>query len=158
MKKVLIVNEYRKNCTTYNPFKSFGHLTQNIEYLWTNPYSLNLVVFTGGIDISPSLYGEEKYKETRCALKRDIYQMMIPSPDSKIIGWATKNQSWSYYGEKTTIAAPEREIEILYFPSINALGLQYHPENMGESNNGFKLVAELVEKYLFVKLANDYSI
>jgi len=60
MKKILIVND-REDCgSPYSPlFERFGNvLTQDIHTFKLNPYQFSLVVFTGGADVSPELYGD----------------------------------------------------------------------------------------------------
>ncbi len=212
-KKVLIVGE-GVNKTYHNPFEKFGDPAYDCDVLWTEPHTINLVVFTGGSDVSPALYGQEASQGTFTAPRRDIFegiaytkarsmglrmagicrgaqflnimaggklvqhleghtqyhqmktisdeefeissthhQMMIPPEDHLLVGWAAKKRSKEYIGEnnKTIKPVPEKETEVIYWPRIRAVGMQYHPEMMGEHTRGFKFAAELVEKYLFRK-------
>lgn len=58
--------------------------------------------------------------------------------DYKILAWSTKRRSNRYLGAKEkSIFLPWdfKEIESVYFPKINALGYQYHPEMMGTSKS-----------------------
>ena len=209
-KNVLIVGEI-PNKVYYQPFKKYGKDVYESEILWTNPNSINLVVFTGGVDISPVLYDQETSYRTSTAPKRDIFemvvftkahalnlkmvgicrgaqflnimaggklvqhldnhtyyhlmttidnrefeissthhQMMIPPEDAKLIGWSTKRRSKAYISEKEKVLPPpEKETEVLYWPKIKAIGMQYHPEIMSEFSDGFRFASELVDKYLF---------
>lgn len=56
-KKKLVLEITPQNC--YKPFKSFGECTHNHDLLWSDRADqIALVVFTGGTDVNPSLYGE----------------------------------------------------------------------------------------------------
>ena len=209
-KKVLIVGEYGSS-SYHRPFKDFGEQVHDSDLLWTNPREIALVVFTGGADVTPALYGQEASRGTGTVPRRDIYesitfqrakmlgkpmagicrgsqflnvmaggklcqhldghgswhdmetcdgqkfevssthhQMMLPPKHAKVIGWAAKKRSTRYYGEldKLIQPVPEKEYEVIYWPNIRAVGMQYHPEMMGEYQKGFKFAAQLVEEYL----------
>ena len=208
-KKVLIVGE-GVNKNYYRPFSQFGEDAYESELLWEKPWSIELVVFTGGADVSPSLYGQEAAAGTLTAPKRDIFehivftkarslglkmagicrgaqflnvmaggtliqhldghgfyhsmttindrnfevssthhQMIVPPEDSVLVGWSTKRRSNIYLGEGNKhLPIPEKETEVVFWPKIKAVGMQYHPEMMSEHSEGFRYAAELVEKYL----------
>jgi GMP synthase-like glutamine amidotransferase len=209
-KKVLVVSEYAIG-DYHAPFREFGTATTDSTLLWHDPESIALVVFTGGADVSPSLYGEEAATATHCVPRRDIYesisfqraktlnlpmvgicrgsqflnvmaggklcqhldghniwhdmtiignrnfevssthhQMMLPPPDAKVIGWSTRKRSYVYLGEgnKALKPTPKIEYEVIYWPNLRAIGMQYHPEAMQENSRGFRFAAELVKKYL----------
>src|ERR1700677_4699649 len=74
--KVLVVGDGWGQ-SYYSPFSEFGEPTTNNELLWTNPHSISLVVFTGGADVAPSLYGEEASRETSSYPKRDIFETIV---------------------------------------------------------------------------------
>lgn len=67
------------------------------------------------------------------------HQMINPyaikgKSDYKILGWSTKRRSSKYLGAKDkSVLLPYdfKEIEAIYFPKINGIGFQYHPEMMG---------------------------
>jgi len=69
------------------------------------------------------------------------HQMMIPTINSVILGWAETPLSKRYCGEHTTITMP-CEPEIVLFPHIRALGIQGHPEMMGYKE---PLVQEMIK-------------
>lgn len=60
-----------------------------------------------------------------------------PGTDYKILAWTSKRISTRYLGAKDkTIYLPFdfKEIEVAYFPKINAMGIQSHPEMMLNSS------------------------
>lgn len=77
-------------------------------------------------------------------LKRPInvnsfhHQMVVPSADSYTIGQTVDQLSNLYYGKHDQ---PEKwkgfEVEAAIFPEINACGVQYHPEWMATTSEGF---------------------
>ncbi|MFA6594605.1 MAG: gamma-glutamyl-gamma-aminobutyrate hydrolase family protein [Candidatus Buchananbacteria bacterium] len=226
-KKVLVVG-----CQSYyDPHVSFGTYTGDIKLLEKDPASVRLVVFIGGADINPKLYGHEKFELTGCSDacdNRDIavfnsaqanhvpcagicrggqfltvmagghliqhvsghgcshsmtthtgkemkvtsthHQMFgWPLPEgAQLLGWATEKYAKKAYNQnkiyssllKTRWAScteyayepahvePDYEPEIVYYPNINSLAAQYHPEMMDESTEGFKFYVEQVEKLL----------
>lgn len=194
----------------YRPFRKFGEFSRNQDLL-NYPEKVSLVVFTGGVDISPSLYGHSPSKQTWCNPLRDVHelyayrlaranglpivgicrgsqflcamaggtlfqhvkghnnghhtiattfgdmmpvtsthhQMQNPPPGAKILAWAPARLSEIYIGEDDKEEdAPKMEYECVYYPNINALGLQYHPEMMQDHSKGFALAAELVDTCL----------
>jgi gamma-glutamyl-gamma-aminobutyrate hydrolase PuuD len=64
------------------------------------------------------------------------HQMINPynldSKQYKILAWSSRPLSKVYLGGKGKIWLPVdfKEIEAIYFPQINAMGVQYHPEMM----------------------------
>lgn len=50
------------------PFKEFGNITYDKKEI----ISCDAVVFTGGSDVTPEIYGQKKQKETHSYLDRDI--------------------------------------------------------------------------------------
>lgn len=59
----------------YRPFRKFGPFSQD-QNLFNQPESIRLVVFTGGADISPSLYGHKPSTMTWCTPRRDVYELL----------------------------------------------------------------------------------
>lgn len=78
------------------------------------------------------------------------HQMQIPPAGAKILGWCEKksNTYLNGYNEEINI---DIDIDIVHYPMINAIGMQYHPEYMKENSEGFKLASEVVENFLFEK-------
>ena len=65
MKIVLVVND-SKDCgaSYYEPFRPFGRYSTNVALLAADPKAVVLVVFTGGADVSPALYGAKANPKT----------------------------------------------------------------------------------------------
>lgn len=59
----------------YQPFRQFGRFSRDLGLL-DDPSRIALVVFTGGADISPSLYGHKESRQTWCTARRDVYEVM----------------------------------------------------------------------------------
>lgn len=199
----------------YDPFAEFGMLGTDIESFIGTPEeirkNISLVLFTGGEDVSPLLYGEPKHVRTHCT-QRDLHevmvfnmalryglpmvgvcrgaqflcvmaggklvqhienhhgshdvelwdgrhvtmssthhQMQLPPPEATVIGW-TPCRSTIYqngYGKEIPMTM---DVEIVHYPSINAVGMQYHPEMMSNESPGFKVAAEIVKKFLMDKV------
>lgn len=196
-----------------NVVDTFGETTDSIKSLFTTPEKFKLILFSGGADIDPKLYGHKspnnlcRYSENRdsldikifkLALKNNIkmvgicrglqflnvmsggtlvhhinnhsgtlhnfisprwdkeievnslhHQMVIPHKDSFIIGTTKKQLSDSYFGDYDKIIdRQELDNESLYMPSINACGVQYHPEMMNEYTKGFKFFTCMVKEFL----------
>jgi gamma-glutamyl-gamma-aminobutyrate hydrolase PuuD len=73
-KKVLVVNDGYVSNSYHRPFREFGDCTSDCELLFKDPNKINLLVFTGGADISPCLYGADVSRLTNCIPRRDIYE------------------------------------------------------------------------------------
>jgi len=82
------------------------------------------------------------------------HQMVIPPKDGLVAGWAGNRLSIDYYGDKDLIVGkPTVEPESLILPSIQAAGVQYHPEMMSPLTNGWiyyhNMAKALIEKENF---------
>lgn len=79
------------------------------------------------------------------------HQMMLPPEDHLLVSWCDKKRSKSYFGDnnKKILPEPEYETEVVYFPKIRGIGMQYHPEIMDSTSRGFKFASEVLNKYLF---------
>ncbi len=74
-KFVVVVDDYRGGC--YAPFKNIGEFSPNPQLITKNPEDVALVVFTGGEDVSPSLYNEKPNRKTYSNLSRDLREKSI---------------------------------------------------------------------------------
>jgi gamma-glutamyl-gamma-aminobutyrate hydrolase PuuD len=75
-KKILMVNDLRLSYAP--PFKYLQkEFTSDPKELFRDPESIALVVFTGGADVSPSLYEEKPHWTTGSNLTRDIQEKKI---------------------------------------------------------------------------------
>ena len=81
----------------------------------------------------------------------DHHQMMCPPEDAHVLGWATIKQSSGYYDEKNvykSFPVGFKEPEIVWFPSIKALGIQPHPEWAHENHSFVQLCLDLCKEKL----------
>lgn len=83
------------------------------------------------------------------------HQMMYPyDVEHKMLGWTQKALSSFHlmYDKDSPDGMKDVEIdlepEVVYFPKSNSLGIQYHPEYMGECEEGFKFAVNMVKKYV----------
>lgn len=181
-----------------------------------------VIVFTGGADISPALYGESVHPTTYYTESRDKYeveayyeslnyphaikvgicrgaqlftalnggklvqdvtnhaiggghkmttiegeefktsslhhQMCYPydlnKEDYDILGWSSNNISDHYYGSGINWQPHFKEIEILYFPKTNCLGVQGHPEMMAHDSGLVRYVNKLINAKLDKNVQN----
>lgn len=195
-----------------SPFNKYGVHTTDTSLLKSNPDSIKLMIFTGGADITPSLYGEKNGRYTYCNLERDRYetgmfelarkhkipcvgicrgsqficvmsggklvqdvtghggnhtmrthtgeiitcnsthhQMQRPNEDAIILGVAEPKLSRHYLNGDDEEIHMEQEIEAVYYPNINSLGIQWHPEWMRPgmvTYPSFLYAQQLVEEFL----------
>lgn len=62
------------------------------------------------------------------------HQMMLPPSTANVLAWAVPRLSTEYYNGYGKIAPPNVEADVVHFPTINALGFQYHPEYMSDAD------------------------
>jgi putative glutamine amidotransferase len=75
---VLVVNDKADMGRSYFlPFAFLGPKTEDVSLLETNPQSISLVVFTGGSDVSPSLYNDHVCNKTHTDPERDEQEFAI---------------------------------------------------------------------------------
>ena len=231
-KKVLVVNDHAP--TYYKPFEFLGlECTRDHKMLETEPDEIALVVFTGGHDVSPQLYGKESHYFTSSDLDRDIeetklYELAIdnniptvgicrgaqflcvmaggkliqdvtnhngdhevfakypeghtrlitvssshhqmqhpfglPENHYEVLAWGKKPLSEHYaYDNGNTILSKDAgkllatEPDVVWYPKINALGAQYHPEWMREDTDGFGYFQNLVTHYIVPLMEKRYD-
>lgn len=82
------------------------------------------------------------------------HQMMHPygldSDEYKVLAYARHRSKHYLDGWNRTIPHSGIEPEIVYYPLINALAIQGHPEIMGQQSEGVKYCQQLVKDYLCV--------
>ena len=212
-KVVLVVDvEGWGGTSYYRPFTEFGPCSTDLESMRDHTDLVQLVVFTGGQDVSPGYYGEKPHHTTCSSIRRDIrekivfewalehklpiagicrgaqflcamaggklvqnitghgrnhalktntgrmlnvssthHQMQLPPTSAIVAAWADPSLSDRYEGDISSwdgIMRPDREYDCVFYPNINAVGMQYHPEFMDEDSDGFKFCGELVRSYL----------
>lgn len=76
------------------------------------------------------------------------HQMQLPPKDAKIIGWVEPPISKVHLNGNEEDIDMQQDIEVVYYPNINAVGMQYHPEIMDKSSPGFKMASKLVSEFL----------
>lgn len=192
-----------------SPFNKYGIHSTDDTLLKTDPASVKLVVFTGGADVTPELYGENVGRYTSFNTKRDLYetkmfelalkhkipvvgicrgsqfvcvmsggklvqditnhgghhtirthkgdlitvnsthhQMQRPSDTARILAVADPRRSKHYHDGDNKPIEMTQEIEAVYYPNINALGIQWHPEWLGKDHPAVIYTQQLVEEFL----------
>lgn len=192
-----------------SPFKKYGTHTKDDSLLKKDPSSIKLVIFTGGSDVSPELYGEKQGRYTSINAKRDIYevemfgltqkhkipvvgicrgsqfvcvmsggrlvqdvtnhggfhtlrthkgdlitvnsthhQMQRPNADHRILAVAEPRRSTHYHDGNDSPIEMTQDIEAVYYPNTNSLGIQWHPEWLAENHPAFIYTQQLVEEFL----------
>lgn len=86
------------------------------------------------------------------------HQMMRPPKSSVLLAWAHPRRSNIYIGaDDRAMPLPSFEPEACFFPNINAVGMQYHPEAMRSESEGFKYAARIVQQYLGISTVERKS-
>jgi gamma-glutamyl-gamma-aminobutyrate hydrolase PuuD len=196
-----------KSFVTQNDHSYLKWLNSSEKYYFTPTKDLveaQMIVFTGGEDVSPELYNETPHKTVSSDFNRDEkeiflfqeasnrnlpligicrgaqflcvmaggklvqhmshppahyisdiddnkikvtsshHQMQLPPKNASILGFCSIAKS-GYVNETTKIEI-DLDIENVYYPEINALGIQSHPEWQTPSEN--KYFVNLVEDFL----------
>jgi len=77
------------------------------------------------------------------------HQMVIPPKDALIVGWSVDKLAPEYFGdEDKKIQWPGPEVEAVIYPTINACGVQYHPEMMSPDTEGYTFFYNMVAHLL----------
>ena len=205
-----------------DPFNGMDrYITTNIECITNKPESVDLVVFTGGEDVHPNLYGGVDCGISYTNLKRDSYEMalldfclkhrikmtgicrgflflnvmaggqmyqdvdghgtyrhgtffrstekiydvssthhqLVKLPETAIpMMWSDPKRSNHYNGPDGSIIPDgiDREIEGAIFPTLNAFGVQYHPEIMHDNEKGKREYSNLILKFIEKGLESIY--
>jgi gamma-glutamyl-gamma-aminobutyrate hydrolase PuuD len=108
-----------------------------------------------GGDHSITTYDERKVR-TNSIHHQMINPYVMNNSKYKILAWTTAKISKTYLGPKDKcIQLPWdfKEIESIYYPEINAFGVQYHPEMMYGSK-GFEEVINWTQN-TFTKFFNN---
>jgi gamma-glutamyl-gamma-aminobutyrate hydrolase PuuD len=211
MSKILMVNDYGDlGASYYLPFQTFGERTNDTDLLFTDDQhdEIVLVVFTGGADVTPALYGEKANPRTGNSPQRDEFeakvfkralelgknmagicrgsqflcamsggklvqhitghggnhdvrtddgrliqvssthhQMQLPPDNAVPVAWANPARSTCYEGPPGVDYHPDREHDVVWYPTTKGLGMQYHPEFMPQDSEGFKYCIELVKRF-----------
>lgn len=226
-KHILVVNDHGPSYA--KPFKHLGLPISHDPGILRQPDSVALVVFTGGEDVSPSLYGTTNHHTTSNSIRRDMmevgvfnqarslnlpvagicrgaqflcvmaggrliqdvtghcsgghqllatyptgvtksihvtsshhqmqYPFDLPANKYVILAQMEKPLSRHYAFSDEVIIEGERatekmklEPDVVWYPGIQALAAQYHPEWMAEDSDGFRYFQELVNHYLVPRI------
>ena len=204
-----------------NPFVSLGNVSNRIKLLLRKIDEVEAVIFTGGEDVSPSLYGGREGRLSSISERRDAtekrifelcikhnikmlgicrgfqflnvmsggkmfqhvnrhagsrhqiyypalekqhivnslhHQMVMLPEDAVTIGWSIPNMCSVAYDENgLPTEPPVHEIEAAIFPKYNAVGVQFHPEMMGNSEEGRSSYIEMMKCFLESNMDNFIS-
>ena len=202
--EIIVVNDIKDfGFSYYRPFEPYGKYKSISQFFpdFVNPCKVNLintrlVVFTGGCDVDPKLYGEKKEPRTYCSEKRDNFELIIfkkareknipcfgicrgaqflcAMAGGKLVQHVENHNGMHELitndGRKFTTNSSHHQVQIppstanilawanspngidepeaVEYPTINAIGVQYHPEVMLENDDTFLYTRELIEKLL----------
>ena len=218
-KHIIVANDYADlGVSYYKPFAEFAPQADP-DFLFSHPDKILCVVFTGGADVDPSVYGDERNPKTSSIPHRDKaerrffdfalehkipmagicrgaqllcalsggklvqhidghggshtvrtfegvvtvtsthHQMQLPPKEAKLLAWTEPRRSRCYEGGMTRqgrlqMIDPEFEYEGVYYPNTNSLGMQWHPEIMRESSDGWQFTQMLIAKLLSGRLGS----
>jgi len=75
-KKILVPND--SGSSYFEPFRFLGlGYTSDVTSIERYPDDIAMVVFTGGEDVSPSIYGRQQHPRTYASMNRDIVEMAV---------------------------------------------------------------------------------
>ena len=74
------------------------------------------------------------------------HQMMVPSKHAEVIAYCEEDTIG--YREDDSKMIVKRVPEVVYFPQLNALGIQGHPEWMGNGNQFVQYCTSLINSLL----------
>ena len=77
------------------------------------------------------------------------HQMMVPSKHAEVIAYCEEDTIG--YREDDSKMIVKRVPEVVYFPQLNALGIQGHPEWMGNGNQFVQYCTSLINSLLLNK-------
>lgn len=200
----------------YKAVEKLGPMCTLIKDFVKNPTQFQFVLFTGGEDIAPSLYGDKSplgfcmysnYRDSieqivyKIALKNKIkmvgicrglqfltamaggkllhhvenhvgndhvmylnfpweekkailvnsyhHQMALPTKEGIVLGHAPKSIAKNYYGDEDKQVDWEGEdVEAMYLPNINAFGVQWHPEALKSTSDGYCWFNTMVDLFI----------
>lgn len=222
MKNILVLNGHSYG----NAIAGLGRIVTDVRLFLDYPDKFELILFTGGEDVSPELYGDdspegycynnprrdaEEMRVFELALKKEIlmtgicrgvqflnvmsggrmmhhvdnhagrnhlmetfissapiyvnslhHQMVVPNEKGIIVGWSVPRLSKTYIGRRDLAEAYEGpEVEAVIFPETRSFGVQYHPEMMDRSSDGYLFYKKMVHAALsnpfeiFVEMYNN---
>jgi gamma-glutamyl-gamma-aminobutyrate hydrolase PuuD len=79
------------------------------------------------------------------------HQMLLPREEARLLAWASQRRAEFYIGEENTIhnlPMGFKEPEAVYFPDLNSIGFQYHPEWDKETSKCVNWTFSAIEEYV----------
>jgi GMP synthase-like glutamine amidotransferase len=76
------------------------------------------------------------------------HQMQRPSETARILAVADPIRSQHYHDGDNQPIVITQEIEVVYYPNINAIGCQYHPEWLAVASPAVVYLQECIEEFL----------
>jgi gamma-glutamyl-gamma-aminobutyrate hydrolase PuuD len=83
------------------------------------------------------------------------HQMQLPPYNAVPLAWARKKLSNRYLNGDDDQIQIDREYEVVYYPKIRAIGIQYHPEWKSSNHPCVKYAQEVVQNYLFTAIVTE---
>lgn len=81
------------------------------------------------------------------------HQMIIPGPDTHVVGWSRYKLSNCFIGKGDKIEEWDGdEVEAIVIPSALSCGVQWHPEFMEKENGGYKFFYSMVADLLSMNI------
>lgn len=76
------------------------------------------------------------------------HQMMLPPDDAEVLAWCVQSRSGIYLGDGGEQIDVDREIEVVHYPDIKGLAVQYHPEMHDKNDEGWDYYQKLIAEFL----------
>lgn len=75
-------------------------------------------------------------------------EMKLDPHEYRLLAWAEPRIAKYFLDENDKKVDLDIEYEMVYYPDVNALAIQHHPESMDEKSDGFKYTVYLTNKLL----------
>ena len=77
------------------------------------------------------------------------HQMCLPAPHGFVVAWSTERRSNVYYGDKDELVSYDGpEVEGIFYPKERIFAVQFHPEYMRRSSDGFLWYQSKISDFL----------
>jgi gamma-glutamyl-gamma-aminobutyrate hydrolase PuuD len=87
----------------------------------------------------------ETFKGETFEVNSSHHQMQMPPENAVVLAFADPRMSKAYHFKKNEKFDPKYEYESVYYPNINAIGVQWHPEWLDEKDRAVTFVKEIVD-------------
>lgn len=131
-------------------------LRLNIPMIGICRGSQGLCVFAGGKLVQHQsnyayIHSMYTYDDKRFNVNSTHHQAQFPfnleKDYYKILGWTENICGFHEDGNKKEMK-PEKECEVVFYPKINSLGIQCHPESLNPDSDAVKYFQKLLTKFL----------